>query len=123
MFIEYVGSKARSRVPMKLASSVSGSHGVMALANSLGLVYLVALLSLLGVINCNCYYPNGELSTGDQPCSSDSDSACCPLNWECLSNGLCHLENAGYLGRYTCSDQTWKSANCPNICTHGTLCA
>ncbi|MCJ1253676.1 hypothetical protein MMC24_001488 [Lignoscripta atroalba] len=66
----------------------------------------------------SCYYPNGDLSTqGDAPCSDEPGSACCPLNWECLSNGLCYLENADYYGRYTCTDQTWQSPGCPNICT------
>lgn len=67
-----------------------------------------------------CYYPNGALAaTDDHPCSSDGYSTCCPLNWQCLSNGLCYLENEGYLGRYTCTDSAWESDNCPNICTHG----
>lgn len=68
----------------------------------------------------NCYYPNGDLAaTDDHPCSSDGHSTCCPLNWQCLSNGLCYLENEGYLGRYTCTDSTWESDNCPKICLHG----
>ena len=72
------------------------------------------------LVNGQCYYPNGDLSSdGDIPCSSNGDGPCCPLNWTCLSNGLCHLENEGYLGRYTCTDQSWRSSSCPNICTHG----
>ena len=66
-----------------------------------------------------CYYPNGDISTSDYPCSSDVDGLCCPLNWQCLSNGLCYLDNAQYYGRYTCTDQTWSSPGCPEICTDG----
>ncbi|WPG99541.1 Hypothetical protein R9X50_00235800 [Acrodontium crateriforme] len=67
----------------------------------------------------NCYYPNGDLSTeGDAACSSDG-GFCCPLNWACLSNGLCYLENEDYYGRYTCTDQSWQSNSCSQICTQG----
>lgn len=70
----------------------------------------------------DCFYPNGALAaTDDHPCSSDGHSTCCPLNWQCLSNGLCYLENEGYLGRYTCTDSSWESDNCPKICLHGTF--
>ena len=68
----------------------------------------------------SCYYPNGDLSTdGDIPCDTSGYGPCCPLNWECESNGLCYLANEGYYGRYTCTDQTWQSSSCPQICTHG----
>ena len=67
----------------------------------------------------SCFYPNGDPSKeDDRPCSSAPGSACCPLNWECLSNGLCYLESAGFYGRYTCTDKTWQSSGCPNLCTH-----
>ena len=66
-----------------------------------------------------CYYPNGDISTSDYPCSSDVDGLCCPLNWQCLSNGLCYLENEQYYGRYTCTDRTWSATGCPEICTDG----
>nr|OQO23542.1 hypothetical protein B0A51_10930 [Rachicladosporium sp. CCFEE 5018] len=64
----------------------------------------------------NCYYPNGDLSTIDYPCSSDG-GACCPLNWQCLSNGLCYLENENYFERHTCTDRNWGSS-CPEFCTY-----
>ena len=66
-----------------------------------------------------CYYPNGDISTSDYPCSSDVDGLCCPLNWQCLSNGLCYLDNEQYYGRYTCTDRTWSAIGCPEICTDG----
>lgn len=68
----------------------------------------------------NCYYPNGALAnTDDHPCSTDGHSTCCPLNWQCLSNGLCFLPSEGYLGRYTCTDSSWQSDKCPKICLYG----
>ena len=65
-----------------------------------------------------CYYPNGDTSPNDSPCSTQS-GACCPLNWECLSNGLCYLEQEDYYERHSCTDQNWDDQNCPNICTYG----
>lgn len=66
-----------------------------------------------------CYYPNGNPSPGDIPCNGGGDATmCCPLNWKCESNGLCSLANAGFYGRYTCTDKTWGSSNCKKeICT------
>ncbi|KAM0805018.1 hypothetical protein BDR22DRAFT_885108 [Usnea florida] len=69
------------------------------------------------VFGQTCYYPNGDVSTTDYPCSSEGEGLCCPLNWQCLSNGLCYLENEQYYGRYTCTDKTWASSGCPGICT------
>lgn len=63
----------------------------------------------------SCYYPNGDLSKDDSPCSSDGGT-CCPLNWECLSNGLCYLESEDYFERHTCTDQSWGD-DCPELCT------
>ncbi|KAL9044365.1 MAG: hypothetical protein Q9214_002490 [Letrouitia sp. 1 TL-2023] len=65
----------------------------------------------------SCYYPNGDLSTTDGPCSSKPGAACCPLNWQCLSNGLCYLEAEKFYGRYTCTDRNWQSEQCPGFCT------
>ncbi|KAL9610571.1 MAG: hypothetical protein Q9167_004722 [Letrouitia subvulpina] len=66
----------------------------------------------------SCYYPNGDLSTTDGPCTSDPGAACCPLNWQCLSNGLCYLEAEKFYGRYTCTDKNWQSEQCPGFCTN-----
>ncbi|KAF1986549.1 hypothetical protein K402DRAFT_463482 [Aulographum hederae CBS 113979] len=80
-------------------------------------VWLMALLSLVLLTQAqSCYYPSGDLSTqGDTRCGSTE--MCCPLNWQCLTNGLCYLESEEYLGRYTCADETW-GPGCPNICTN-----
>lgn len=108
----------RQRLPFAMEPPIRSEQLARLLLALIGVLHLCSL----GVRAQNCYYPNGDLSTeGDGPCSSEPDSPCCPLNWQCLSNGLCYLENAGYLGRYTCTDRTWKSSNCPQICTHGSL--
>ncbi|OCK74342.1 hypothetical protein K432DRAFT_430072 [Lepidopterella palustris CBS 459.81] len=87
------------------------------------MVWRVLLIALWIAVarGTNCYYPNGDLSpsTNDFPCSTIEGAACCPLNWQCLSNGLCYLENENYYGRYGCTDQTWNSPYCPrDLCTH-----
>lgn len=66
-----------------------------------------------------CYYPNGDFATEDVPCSSGEAGICCPLNWQCLNNGLCYLQNERYYERHTCSDRNWPSDSCPHICTYG----
>lgn len=78
--------------------------------------YVLATLQVL-VAAQSCYYPNGDLSTTDAPCSSEEGAACCPLNWQCLDNGLCYLDNEKYYGRYTCTDKSWQSSACPAFCT------
>lgn len=68
--------------------------------------------------NALCFYPNGNPSLEDDiPCGVGSAVGCCPLNWACLANGLCYLQNENYYGRYTCTDQSW-GPGCPNICTY-----
>ncbi|CAK1363249.1 unnamed protein product [Cercospora beticola] len=83
---------------------------------------LVLLHSFVPLVSGqNCYYPNGDVARTDASCSSDG-GACCPLNWECLSNGLCYLENADYYGRYTCTDRSW-GGDCPQYCTSNNTAA
>ncbi|KAK0943608.1 hypothetical protein LTR29_004779 [Friedmanniomyces endolithicus] len=67
----------------------------------------------------NCYYPDGNLTKGPDAACSSGGGACCPYQWECLSNGLCYLPSANYYGRYTCTDATWQSSSCPQLCTEG----
>ncbi|KAL1970273.1 hypothetical protein VTN77DRAFT_5433 [Rasamsonia byssochlamydoides] len=87
------------------------------------ILYLCSLL-VSSVQSQACYYPNGNVSTStDIPCSLEAYSPCCPQGWQCLSNGLCYLENEQYLGRYTCTDPTWQSSACPQICTHDNTAA
>ncbi|KAF2217555.1 hypothetical protein CERZMDRAFT_80282 [Cercospora zeae-maydis SCOH1-5] len=83
---------------------------------------LVLLHFLLPLVSAqNCYYPNGDVARTDASCFSDG-GACCPLGWECLSNGLCYLENEDYYGRYTCTDRSW-GGDCPQYCTSNNTAA
>ena len=68
-------------------------------------------------------YPNGKAAPPtEKPCSSAQGSACCPDNWQCLDNGLCHYPPDNLWGRYSCSDKDWKSPGCAsNLCTYGTV--
>ncbi|KAI4090934.1 MAG: hypothetical protein LQ344_004462 [Seirophora lacunosa] len=82
-------------------------------------ILLAAFSSIQALVAAqNCYYPNGDLSTTDAPCSSAEGAACCPLDWQCLDNGLCYLDNQKYFGRYTCTDKSWQSSACPGFCTN-----
>ena len=93
-------------------------------------VHFLLLLSLffqyLRNVNCQCYDFGGSIVDGDRACYQDRDhSFCCGENWTCLSSGICSRENSteitpnggSPLQRATCTDQTWKSEQCPQFCT------
>ncbi len=63
-----------------------------------------------------CFYPDGSQVVAEtvHQCSSNG-GACCPENWDCLSNGLCSNKAANFLGRYSCTDDSWGSS-CPDFC-------
>lgn len=92
--------------------------------------------SCLSPVLAQCYLRNGTRvpSTDYQPCNSQigAVSMCCASNRTmnadtCLANGLCqnYAENdAGnnivtILWRESCSDRTWQSPFCLNLCTIG----
>ncbi|TKA67759.1 hypothetical protein B0A55_08431 [Friedmanniomyces simplex] len=92
------------------------------LSNTLAIILVVLLGTLLHIRSAtaqNCYYPDGNLTNGPDAACSSGGGACCPYQWECLSNGLCYLPTAAYYGRYTCTDATWQSSSCPQLCTEG----
>jgi hypothetical protein len=62
-----------------------------------------------------CYLPDGSPAYGDIPCSGSLPSMCCPADGICLSNGLC-FSTANIVARSSCTDQTWDSDVCTNIC-------
>ncbi|KAF2161870.1 hypothetical protein M409DRAFT_58651 [Zasmidium cellare ATCC 36951] len=86
------------------------------------LTTLTPLLLLLAHLTTaqNCYFPSGTLAPDSTPCfpANSSASVCCPLKWECLSNGLCHLAAENYFGRYSCTDRAF-GVGCPGFCTTG----
>ncbi|CBX97828.1 predicted protein [Plenodomus lingam JN3] len=82
-------------------------------------IHVVALLKVLTVAD----YPNRSRAPDtEKPCSTAEGSACCPDNWECLDNGLCHYPPTKLYGRYSCTDQDWESPGCAsNMCTYSGL--
>lgn len=87
------------------------------LALPLNLLALLSLLQLSPPTAAQCYYPNGAINTVDGACPNSD--LCCPLGWQCLSNGLCQLPGSDpVLERHTCTDETWSSSECPNFCTY-----
>jgi hypothetical protein len=102
--------------------------------------YILIHLLFFATVNADallapCYLPNGStvpLSSAYQPCISTQNvhSMCCVLNVTalqalgegpsnadvCLENGMCQTPNGGF-ARDLCTDPTWKSPNCLNICT------
>lgn len=93
---------------------------------------LLALSLLLNLAWADCYLPNGtsitQLRGSPQwlPCNSSSPySMCCRTNGTgtsdtCLPNGLCHNDVAPNLWRESCTDPTWQSPYCLQLCTSAT---
>lgn len=97
---------------------------------TMGLVFLVYLIPLLGVTSGQCYSPDGSLFPDNSymPCISTNgvDSMCCLTNTTvpqdadtCLASGQCLREGAYY--RDFCTDKTWRSPNCLNVCIDTTV--
>ncbi|RAL05132.1 uncharacterized protein BO80DRAFT_452054 [Aspergillus ibericus CBS 121593] len=79
-------------------------------------VLLVASCTTASAAN-TCYYPNGNVATGNVPCSSETYSACCGTSDICLSNNLCmDTGEQPYVLSRACTDPNWESENCPSVC-------
>ena len=75
-----------------------------------------------------CYLPDGNMAkTGDtiyEVCNataadSGEGSACCAVNSSvCLTSGYCFGSDS-YVYRGGCTDQSWRSLNCPSQCLDG----
>ncbi|CAK7224973.1 hypothetical protein SCUCBS95973_005700 [Sporothrix curviconia] len=102
-------------------SSVASSPAFLA-----GILLLTAS-SRLPSVSATCYYPNGD-TANDVPCNSETDeSTCCGTGYACFGVSsqyyLCmatgdELQKAGastYV-RGSCTDETWRSGNCPSVC-------
>ena len=94
------------------------------------------LITLFGLASSQCYAPDGTLSSNNSylPCVSTIGihSMCCLLNAttldgsgqppnidSCLPSGQCSTPTT--YSRDFCTDQTWKSPNCLNVCTDGAV--
>ena len=85
---------------------------------------VLLILFLTFITESTCYFPDGTIPRQDTPCQSEGESTCCGAGYACLSNNLCelteHVPNPApgqsQWVRGSCTDQTWKSPNCPNFC-------
>ena len=77
-----------------------------------------------------CYFPNGTDANKSlpspvfQPCDSGGgDSMCCALNRsppdKCRSDGLCESQLDLNIWRESCTDRSWKSPKCIQLCING----
>ena len=72
---------------------------------------------------CICYYPNGDVSPQDVPCTSNSNSTCCGIGYACLTNQICmdtsltpaSSGSTKYV-RGSCTDKSFSSSACPLFC-------
>ena len=59
-----------------------------------------------------CYYYNGTLAKYDVACDTNAPfSACCNVNWPCVTNLHCAYNESAFAG--TCTDPGWKDSACP----------
>ncbi|KAH9886856.1 hypothetical protein F4778DRAFT_442692 [Xylariomycetidae sp. FL2044] len=67
-----------------------------------------------------CYFPNLSEHALGIPCDPDNTGAvaCCESSHTCLSNGLCWNAAENEVVRGSCTDNTYKSKNCVQHCTH-----
>ncbi|KAL8731793.1 MAG: hypothetical protein Q9166_003240, partial [cf. Caloplaca sp. 2 TL-2023] len=82
------------------------------------LILLSYLSTPISASSPACYYPGGIAQPNDTPCNpTASTSVCCAPEDICLSNGLCYRANINRLHRGSCTDPTFSSPLCTNICT------
>lgn len=65
-----------------------------------------------------CFSSNGSCDPNGMPCfSNDSASRCCGSDEYCSTNKLCVSKNdPNRFSSGSCTDPTFRSASCPNIC-------
>ena len=83
---------------------------------------------ILHTADGTCYFPHGNAvtSTGDQPCFPlDPESMCCSPGYACLENKMCQKTAEsndytlfGLFWRNSCTDQSFNSPGCPNLCVN-----
>ena len=77
-----------------------------------------------------CYYPDGSNAPNDTPCTEETtESSCCGQGYACLGIEsqyfLCQATGSEInktdstsLVRGSCTDQSWRSGNCPSVCVN-----
>jgi hypothetical protein len=104
----------------------------MARRSALVLTALAGLAAVpLAAASASCYYPNGDLASGDTPCSAAADGSathatCCGQGYACMSNNMCKatgqedlIAGASVYVRGSCTDKDWESGKCPQFCANG----
>jgi len=86
-------------------------------------IFVLILATTASSFVDECYYPDGSAPADYSfvACNNSAVSACCvPSEGDiCLANGLCQDVSDGSVFRGACTDQTWKSSSCPQICVKG----
>ncbi|KAF2864445.1 hypothetical protein K470DRAFT_261327 [Piedraia hortae CBS 480.64] len=77
-------------------------------------IITLVLAAITLVAGQSCYNPDGSPALDSFPCSSEGGT-CCPLNWVCLSNGMCYYPPDDFYGRYSCTSADWSG--CQTTCT------
>ena len=88
------------------------------------LSFIIGLSSLINSSRATCYYPDGTVAPQDTACTdSVAESTCCGQGYACLSNRICMAtgdeikkQGASLYVRGSCTDQSWRSSNCPQFC-------
>ncbi|OJJ45816.1 hypothetical protein ASPZODRAFT_17253 [Penicilliopsis zonata CBS 506.65] len=80
------------------------------------LIGALLLAALPSVIADSCYDSDGDLASSNVACSDDGNVTwCCSDGYYCMSNRLCEWQTGDFY-QGTCTDETWESSECPNIC-------
>jgi hypothetical protein len=107
-----------------------GLEGVRSPINMKFSGFLASLLVLFALVQCSlqqCYNMDGSIAAHHIACTefasaSDALVPCCEPGRTCLPNGMCSSSASDpNLERESCTDQTWKSDNCPKFCGQGKL--
>lgn len=106
-------------IPVTIAPSIFRTVHVLAT--------ILLISSAVFQVSAACYYPDGSVAQ-DIPCTDSTDeSTCCGPGFACLGHTssffLCQATgeefqraDASEFVRGSCTDQSWRSSNCPNVC-------
>ncbi|KAK1759938.1 hypothetical protein QBC47DRAFT_117571 [Echria macrotheca] len=87
----------------------------------------LGILLLVSSASAACFYPDGTVAQ-DTPCTdTTAQSSCCGTGYACLGHSssffLCQATGDEFqkpggsqFVRGSCTDKSWRSSNCPNVC-------